>query len=300
LTSIAGANFITKAAPDSLGLGCDLVTAYAQIGALQDPDAQNYLAARPSKVYLGVIPPSTKLFASEQNDHPFLSVGNNNRLTLNSLEPNMKRQIALLLLTFVVSVGAFFIFTPPAASSSGNRHRRFPGTVRETSSILLPLPTTLDVDRTDDTAIATACTAAPSDCSLCGAIIAANADLSADPVIINLQPATTYNLTLANATQENAAATGDLDITTTLHSVTIIGGGSSGPNASIIDAAALTSGNMRDRVFQITGSGVTAIFQDLVLQPTVKRLRCGRPITSTRPSRSPIWWRAPAIFVIPG
>jgi hypothetical protein len=133
--------------------------------------------------------------------------------------------------------------------------------------MLLPLPPVVfDVDRTDDTAAASACTAAPNDCSLRGAIIAANADLSADPSIINLQPATTYNLTLANASQENAAATGDLDVTTILHSVTITGGGSSGPTASIIDASGLTSGNMHDRAFQVTASGVILILQDLAIQ----------------------------------
>jgi hypothetical protein len=95
-----------------------------------------------------------------------------------------------------------------------------------------------------------------------GAIIAANADLSADPVVINLQAGTTYSLTIPNATQENAAATGDLDITTTLHSVTIAGGGPS----TVIDAAGLTSGNMHDRAFQITGSGITVIFQDLTIR----------------------------------
>jgi len=99
-----------------------------------------------------------------------------------------------------------------------------------------------------------------------GAIIAANADLNADPVVINLQPATTYGLTLTNATQENAAATGDLDITTTLHSVTIAGGGSSGPNASVIDASSLNSGTLHDRVFQITSSGVVVSFSDLLMQ----------------------------------
>ena len=88
----------------------------------------------------------------------------------------------------------------------------------------------------------------------------------ANPVIISLQPATTYNLTLTNATQENAAATGDLDITTNLHTVTIAGGGSSGPNATIIDAAGLNSGTLHDRAFHITGSDVTVIFQDLVIQ----------------------------------
>ena len=48
--------------------------------------------------------------------------------------------------------------------------------------------------------------------------------------------------------------------------MTIVGGGSSGPNASIIDAAGLTSGTMHDRVFQVTGSGVTFVLQDLAIQ----------------------------------
>jgi hypothetical protein len=127
----------------------------------------------------------------------------------------------------------------------------------------LPLfVTTLDVDRTDDTPAATACTVAGNDCSLRGAVINANSDLSATPVVITLQAGTTYSLTLTNGTQENAAATGDLDITTTLHSVTIVGGGAT----TVIDASGLTSGNMHDRAFQLTGSGVTAIFQDLTIQ----------------------------------
>src|SRR6185295_6808149 len=128
---------------------------------------------------------------------------------------------------------------------------------------LMPLlTTTFNVDRTDDSAAATACTPAANDCSLRGAIIAANADLSADPVVINLQAGTTYNLTIANGTQENAALTGDLDITTTLHPVTIAGGGPS----TVIDAAGLTSGNMHDRAFQITGSGITVTFRDLTIR----------------------------------
>src|ERR1044072_7085384 len=179
----------------------------------------------------------------------------------------MKRKITWSLLTLVVLVGAFLTFTPSAASSSSNQPQLFGRAVLRTSAMLLPLPPVVfDVDRTDDTAAASACTAAPNDCSLRGAIIAANADLSADPSIINLQPATTYNLTLANASQENAAATGDLDVTTILHSVTITGGGSSGPTASIIDASGLTSGNMHDRAFQVTASGVILILQDLAIQ----------------------------------
>jgi hypothetical protein len=164
----------------------------------------------------------------------------------------MKRKITWSILTLFILLGAFLNFTENAASRS--------------AAPLPPFATMFDVDRTDDTAGATACTVAPNDCSLRGAVIAANTNLSADPVVINLQPATTYNLTLTNAAQENAAATGDLDITTTLHSVTIAGGGSSGLNATIIDASALNTGNVRDRVFHITNSNITAIFQGMVIQ----------------------------------
>jgi hypothetical protein len=48
--------------------------------------------------------------------------------------------------------------------------------------------------------------------------------------------------------------------------VTITGGGSSGPNATIIDAAGLNTGTRRDRVFHITGSNVTVIFRALVIR----------------------------------
>ncbi|MFL6284317.1 MAG: choice-of-anchor Q domain-containing protein [Pyrinomonadaceae bacterium] len=178
----------------------------------------------------------------------------------------MKRKVIWALLTLGVLVGASLKYTPSAASSLSNRHTAFSRAVPIASNLNLAFATTLDVDRADDTAAATACTAAPNDCSLRGAIIAANNDATASPVTINLQPATTYNLTLTNAAQENAAATGDLDITTSLHTVTIEGGGSSGPNATFINAAGLNTGSLRDRAFQITGPGVTVIFQDLVIQ----------------------------------
>ncbi len=178
----------------------------------------------------------------------------------------MKRTIAWSLLTLVVLVGAFLKFTPTVSSSSSDKHLVVPGTAPKTSYLISPLPTTLTVDRADDMAAASACTVAPSDCSLRGAIIRANTNPSADPVVINLQPATTYLLTLNNAAQENAAATGDLDITTSLHTVTITGGGSSGPNATIIDAAGLNTGTRRDRVFHITGSNVTVIFRGFAIR----------------------------------
>ena len=177
----------------------------------------------------------------------------------------MIRKTTLSLFTFAALV-SLLTYTHSASSSSSNEHIAVPRMVLESSNLILPLTTAFDVDRTDDTAAATACTDADNDCSLRGAVIAANANVSADPVIINLQPATTYSLTLTNATQENAAATGDLDITTSLHTVTIVGGGSSGPDATIIDAAGLSTGTLHDRVFHITGSGVTVIFQDLAIQ----------------------------------
>ena len=79
--------------------------------------------------------------------------------------------------------------------------------------------TTFVVDRADDDASATACTAAAAnDCSLRGAIMAANAASGADAVEV---PAGNYTLTI-NGPREQASATGDLDIT---QSLTIEGAG---------------------------------------------------------------------------
>src|SRR5678816_3204535 len=157
----------------------------------------------------------------------------------------MKRRLVWSLLTLVVLTFAFQKYIQSASSSL--------------SSPNMAPPLTLNVNSTADILSPPAGVV-----TLRSAIAAANADVSANPTIINLQPATTYNLTLTNATQENAAATGDLDITTNLHTVTIVGGESFGPLATIIDAAGLNIGVLRDRAFQVTGSSVTAIFQDLV------------------------------------
>jgi uncharacterized repeat protein (TIGR01451 family) len=97
--------------------------------------------------------------------------------------------------------------------------------------------TTFVVDRIDDDASATACTAEPNDCSLRGAIIAANA--TAGDVTI-LLPSGTYTLTIGGA-DEDASATGDLDIT---HNVVING---MGANSTIIDGNGMT---LSDRVLQ--------------------------------------------------
>jgi hypothetical protein len=159
----------------------------------------------------------------------------------------MNRKVAWSLLALIVLAGAFLKYTQNASSSS--------------SSLNMAPTLTFNVNSTADILNPPAGVV-----TLRSAIAAANANVSANPAVINLTIPGTYNLTLTNATQENAAATGDLDITTTLHTVTIAGGGSSGPNATIIDAAGLNTGSFRDRAFHITGSGVTAILQDLVIQ----------------------------------
>jgi hypothetical protein len=77
--------------------------------------------------------------------------------------------------------------------------------------------TTFDVDRIDDSplAAAQACTAAANDCTLRGAVIKANANGGADTITLQ---GLTSTLSISGA-GEDAAATGDLDIT---DSVTIM------------------------------------------------------------------------------
>jgi hypothetical protein len=97
---------------------------------------------------------------------------------------------------------------------------------------------TFTVDRTDDTASATACTAAANDCSLRGAILASNARGGNDTINI---PAGTYKITIAG-TDEDTAGTGDFDIT---DGTTTINGTGANASAVVID------GNGKDRVFDI-------------------------------------------------
>jgi hypothetical protein len=102
-----------------------------------------------------------------------------------------------------------------------------------------------DVDTIADDATLTACTGAGADCSLRGAIIAANA--SAGPHTINL-PVGTYTLTITGQNEE-AALTGDLDI---LSDITIVGAVT---RTTIVQWDALALPANRDRVFQLIGAG---------------------------------------------
>jgi CSLREA domain-containing protein len=94
--------------------------------------------------------------------------------------------------------------------------------------------------------------ACDSDCSLREAIIAANANPASDTIDV---PAGTYVLTLAGAA-EDAAATGDLDITDTSGELRLTGAGA---DVAIIDA------NTIDRVFHIL-PGATVIISGLTVR----------------------------------
>lgn len=114
--------------------------------------------------------------------------------------------------------------------------------------------------------------------SLRGAIIAVNNDTTG-PHTITLS-AGTYTLALANATattEENAAATGDLDI---LKSVTIAGAGS----ATTVIAAGTTPANGIDKIFSVNPVAANAGFAVVLSGVT---LRYGRnPITAIVPGNN--------------
>lgn len=166
----------------------------------------------------------------------------------------MKKRIVWSLLTSVVLVAAFLNFGQSAASSSANPKLAAPRAAASFNLMLLP-PTTFTVTKTADTNDGTC----DADCSLREAIVASNADVSANPATIDLQAASNYNLTLTNATQENAAATGDLDIVATNHTVTINGAGST------VSGAGLSVGTSHDRVFHVVSGTNTVTFADMTI-----------------------------------
>jgi hypothetical protein len=102
----------------------------------------------------------------------------------------------------------------------------------------------------------------PGSGSLRDAVLQFNADAGTDEDIIQLG-AGTYALTIQNVggRHETAGLTGDLNLTRTSHRWIIQGAGSSGDNATMIDASQL-----QDRVFQIVNPGTQVVFQDLVIQ----------------------------------
>src|SRR6516165_4402232 len=98
--------------------------------------------------------------------------------------------------------------------------------------------------------------------SLRDAVLQFNADAGTDDDIIQLL-AGTYTLTIRNSGghHETAGLEGDLNLTSASHRWIIQGAGSSGDNATVIDASQL-----QDRVFQVVTPGTQVVFQDLIIQ----------------------------------
>ena len=109
---------------------------------------------------------------------------------------------------------------------------------------------TYDVDRFDDNAGATACTAAPNDCSLRGAITAANASPGADTITL---PSGTYVMTITGFGEDNNAI-GDLDILASGGDLTISGAGA---GSTIISGLGIVMD--ADRVLHIDPTGAGGI-----------------------------------------
>jgi hypothetical protein len=97
--------------------------------------------------------------------------------------------------------------------------------------------------------------------SLRDAVLQFNTDLGSGDDTIQLLSGT-YALTIQNTggRHETAGLEGDLNITSTSHRLIVQGAGSSGDNATIIDASQL-----QDRVFEIA-PGTQVVFRDLVIQ----------------------------------
>ncbi len=92
--------------------------------------------------------------------------------------------------------------------------------------------------------------------SLRAAITASNSDPGGSFDTIDLNSGT-YNLTIPNnGTYDSTNVKGDLDVTNTNHRLIIIGQGSTGPNATIIDQTTL------DRVFAVA-AGADLLLEDV-------------------------------------
>lgn len=106
------------------------------------------------------------------------------------------------------------------------------------------------VDRLDDEPSAFQCTGALNDCSLRGAINAANVTIEADEITL---PGGVFYISISGQ-YEDDNATGDLDVVT---DITFKGQGS---DTTIIDGSAL------DRVFHIQGIGITVKLEDITVR----------------------------------
>ena len=135
------------------------------------------------------------------------------------------RTVTRVLAVFSLAAASVLAFAAVPGSVAANSNRRVVNAERSNHRIRVPsaapaanvvamhLPllfAPVDVDRTDDEATASACTAAPNDCSLRGAVAFANVNPG---TTINV-PAGTYSLNISGAVEGFTGnnAIGDLDI----------------------------------------------------------------------------------------
>ena len=134
---------------------------------------------------------------------------------------NLHRTVTRILAIFSLIAASVLVFAivPGSASAGASRAERRNHRIRvpaaacaDTANVNFPLPfAAIDVDRTDDAAGASACTAAPNDCSLRGAVAFANL---VPGTTINV-PAGTYQLNIPGGAGEGFTgnnAIGDLDV----------------------------------------------------------------------------------------
>jgi len=122
-----------------------------------------------------------------------------------------------------------------------------------------PMFASITVDRTDDVAAASACTAAANDCSLRGAVTFANSNVGTTIVV----PAGTYQLAIAGGAPEGFSgnnAIGDLDIRG--NNTTISGAGAATtiiqqtqPNDRVIEVNPFLDANFTTSISDVTISG---------------------------------------------
>lgn len=159
------------------------------------------------------------------------------------------RAAILLVLALVIGFGSTVESSSSRRSDLKNPKRKPSATLKHSAAPVAasPMFVTLTVDTTSDNAALSACTPAANDCSLRGAIIAANATSG---TIISLA-AGTYSLTIAGA-GEQLAATGDLDVR--------------GNNTSIVGAGAGTTiiqQTTNDRVLDVNPTNAASFNFDI-------------------------------------
>jgi len=130
---------------------------------------------------------------------------------------------------------------------------------RMNAATIAPMFASITVDRTDDTAAASACTAAANDCSLRGAVIAANAT----PGTTIILPAGTYQLNIPGGAPEGFSgnsAIGDLDISG--NNTTITGAGAATtiiqqtqPNDRVIEVNPFLDAGFNTTISDVTITG---------------------------------------------